>query len=81
MSPNKDETRSQYVTRISVDGRVFSLVLMYDGENNLGFADDYEQINNNFLFFFAYLFLSNWPKNSLKIKLKVMQLVLELKRQ
>ena len=32
MSPNKDETRSQSVTRIAVDGCVFSLVLMYDGE-------------------------------------------------
>ena len=32
MSPNKDETRSQSVTRIAVNGRVFSLVLMYDKE-------------------------------------------------
>ena len=32
MSPNKDETRSQSVARTAVDGRVFSLVLMYDGE-------------------------------------------------
>ena len=47
LSPNKDETRSQYVTRIAVDGRVFSLVLMYDGENNLGFADDYQNFNTN----------------------------------
>ena len=32
MSPNKDETRSQSVARTVVDGRVFSLVIMYDGE-------------------------------------------------
>ena len=32
MTPNKDETRSQSVARTAVDGRVFSLVLMYDGE-------------------------------------------------
>ena len=32
MNPNKDETRSQSVARTAVDGRVFNLVLMYDGE-------------------------------------------------
>ena len=32
MNPNKDETRSQSAVRAAVDGRVFSLVLMYDGE-------------------------------------------------
>ena len=30
--PDKDETRSQSVARTAVDGRVFSVVLMYDGE-------------------------------------------------
>ena len=32
MSPNKDETGSQSVARTAVDGRVFSLVLMYYGD-------------------------------------------------
>ena len=32
MSPNKDETRPQSVAGTAVDGRVFSLVLMYNGE-------------------------------------------------
>ena len=32
MSPNKNETRSQFVAGTAVDGRVFSLVLMYDGK-------------------------------------------------
>ena len=32
MSPNMDETRSQSVARTAVDGCVFNLVLMYDGE-------------------------------------------------
>ena len=32
MSPNKDETRSQSVARAAIDGSMFSLVLMYDGE-------------------------------------------------
>ena len=45
MSHNKDDTRSQSVTKIAVDGRLFSLMLMYDGENNLGFTDDYQHFN------------------------------------
>ena len=32
MNPNKDETRSQSVARAAIDGSMFSLVLMYDGE-------------------------------------------------
>ena len=32
MSPNKEETGSQSITRIDVDGCVYSLVLMYDEE-------------------------------------------------
>ena len=47
MSPNKDETRSQSVARTAIDGRVFSLVLIYDGENNLGSADDYQHFNTS----------------------------------
>ena len=43
----KDETWSQSVTRTAVDCPVFSLVLMYDEENNLGFADDYQHFNTS----------------------------------